>query len=575
MADKWDQYLVKEESPARGDKWDQYLVKPTAPSAEQKGSIPERLVVGGWENVKGIYKTLRHPVDTATGLMLTLAGGLEHLMVQPDVKEAVSKRPEYQAVEKGIVEPVRKMVQEPSTIPGKALDYAIDNPVNALLMASQGAGLVGLPKVSNALNPFYLPAKAVAKPIGKVVTALKEGAPTTKIGEIAAKEKIPTTLGEDIGSSYLQKTETLAEKVPIVGTTRFRVKQQKAADEAAQRFLGEYIANPGERSIKANREFTSKLYKDMEGLASQVKDPILPKETRATAIDLLETYPDIFKKFQNTKLETTVTDIVKGTAPTPSALSQQMAGATKTIPKTVTFDEMWTLRDGLGEMIGQAKKKLASGDVDRTTISKLNSLYKSVNNDIDSWTKTIGKPEISQSIKTANDAYKTYVVKYRLVQDAYDKAKGTVGAGEFFSPKTFSTSLKNMIAKDKEYGTFTPQEIDRMTGLSNIMQVVKRAGQFKENPPTGNRFVDLALGGGAVAGGFMAPEAVAIGVATTGIVRFLTTTPSGKRLAMIAAKTDPNSSAMNLIMRNIAKDMTTAGFVGDTIRGGSSEQVND
>lgn len=578
MADKWDQYLVKEESPAKGDKWDQYLVKPTVPS-EQKGSIPERLVAGGWENVKGIYKTLRHPVDTATGLMLTLAGGLEHLMVQPDVKEAVSKRPEYQAVEKGIVEPVRKMVQEPSTIPGKAVDYAIDNPVNALLMASQGAGLAGLPRVSNALNPFYLPAKAVAKPIGKVVTALKEGPPTTKIGEIAAKEKIPTTLGEDIGSSYLQKTETLAEKVPIVGTTRFRVKQQKAADEAAQRFLGEYIANPGEPSMKANREFTSKLYKDMEGMASQVKEEILPKATRATAIDLLETYPDIFKKFQNTKLEGTIGDITKGTSAAKEPLAELGKlygyGERTMMPKTVTFDEMWTLRDGLGEMIGQAKKKLASGDVDRTTISKLNALYKSVNNDIDSWTKTIGKPEISESIKVANDAYKTYVVKYRLVQDAYDKAVGTVGAGEFFSPKKFSTSLKNMIAKDKEYGTFSPQEIDRMTGLSNIMQVVKRAGQFKENPPTGNRFVDLALGGGAVAGGFMAPEAVAIGVATTGIVRFLTTTPSGKRLAMIAAKTDPNSSAMNLIMRNIAKDMTTAGFVGGAIRGELSEQGND
>ena len=604
MADKWDQYLVKKELPVKGDKWDQYLVKPSA-----MGSIPERLVTGGWENVKGIYKTFRHPVDTATGLMLTLAGGLEHLMVQPDVKEAVSKRQEYQAVEKGIVEPVRKMVQEPSTIPGKTLNYAIDNPVNTLLMASQGAGLAGLPKVSNVLNPFYLPAKAIAKPIGKVVEAMKGRVPETPIQVLGKKERIPTTLGEDIGSSYLQKTETFAEKVPLIGTTGFRKKQLAAADAAAQRFLGEYIANPGESSMKAKREFTSKLYNDMKGLASQVKEEILPKDTRATAINLLETYPDIFKKFQNTKLEETVENIVKGTAVQtakmvspgrsttskiipepgissrmgnievprtqvipgtppifrgPSSITERMAG--REPYKTITFDEMWTLRDGLGEMIGQAKKKLASGDVDRTTISKLNALYKSVNQDIDSWTKTIGKPEISESIKVANDAYKTYVVKYRLIQDAYDKAVGTVGAGEFFSPKKFSTSLKNMIAKDKEYGTFTPLEIDRMTGLSNIMQVVKRAGQFRENPPTGSRAVDLMLGGGAGALAVAAPEAVAIGAATTGIVRFLTTTEPGKKLAMIAARTDPNSSAMNLIMRNIAKEMTTAGAAGEMLQ---------
>lgn len=605
MADEFDQYLVKEKPTSVGDEFDQYLVKPEESIPKKKGSVPGRLATGGWENIKGIYKTFRHPIETTQGLMFTLAGGLEHLLVQPEMKEAVKERPEYQAVEKGIIEPVRKMVQEPSTIPGKAVNYAIDNPVNTLLMASQGAGLAGLPKVSNALNPFYLPAKAVAKPIGKGVTALKEGTPTTKIGEIAAKEKIPTTLGEDIGSSYLQKTETFAEKVPIVGTSGFRKKQLAAADDAAQRFLGEYIANPGEPSMKANREFTSKLYKDMEGLASQVKEPILPEKTRATAIDLLESYPEIFKKFQNTKLEGTIENIIKGTevqtskmvspgtpsifkseTPSltarianiyespriqvspgtspifrgPSNIIERMAG--REPQKTITFDEIWTLRDGLGEMIGQAKKKLASGDVDRTTISKLNSLYKSVNNDIDSWTKTIGKPEISQSIKTANDAYKTYVVKYRLIQDAYDKAAGATGAGEFFSPKKFSTSLKNMIAKDKEYGTFSPQEIDRMTGLANIMQVVKRAGQFRENPPTGSRFVDLMLGGGAGALAIVSPKTAAIGAATTGIVRFLTTTSSGKKLAMIAAKTEPNSSAMNLIMRNIAKDMITAGFVG-------------
>jgi hypothetical protein len=225
--------------------------------------------------------------------------------------------------------------------------------------------------------------------------------------------------------------------------------------------------------------------------------------------------------------------------------------------KTLTFSEAWELRSGLGEMIGQARKKLASGEIDETTLGKMKKLFASVNNDIELWANKIGRPDIKDAITTANDAYKQFVVKYDVLERATAKAMGTRGAGEMFSPKRFSTALKEVAYKDKILNRFSKSEIDEMTGLANVMQVAKRAGQFKENPPTGNRWGLPTLGGTVGGAGFLAAgwEGTAAGIAAiggaAGVARFLTGTELGKRLAISASKVEPNSAAMRAIMHTI------------------------
>lgn len=450
-------------------------------------------------------------------------------------------------------------------------------------------------QLSGGVNPIALVTGSVGAAINPLRDKLyQQGIKTRQLGE---SKGIPTTLGEDIGSPTLQRAETLAERVPGVGLSGFRTKQLAAADNAAKEFLGKYIANPENATMEGNRAFTSGLYEDMKRTVGPVKDlPVYAKETSAQAKELLTRYPDMFKAFQDTKREALINKVKEQTtyragevgaqeAPNIAAkgvpakgpaeiepfnklsytinkLGSESAGikpnAARGVPvptNQITFDDMWALRDGLGDMIGQAKKKLQAGAVDRTAISQLNSLYKAVNNDIDSWAKSVGKPQIRESINAANDAYKRYVVKYDLVQKAYDKAAGVSSARELFSPKTFSTELKKMIYKDKQYKSFSAGEVEEMTGLANIMQVVKRAGAFAENPPTGNRMIEATMTGGGIAGLITNPittlkVAAAVG-GTTATLRFLTTTKMGKNLLMRASKTEPTSPAMGQIMNLI------------------------
>lgn len=129
----------------------------------------------------------------------------------------------------------------------------------------------------------------------------------------------------------------------------------------------------------------------------------------------------------------------------------------------------------------------------------------------------------------------------------------------FFSPQKYGTALKNL-ANDPTYKKnirWSPQEIEEMTGLANILQVTKRAGQFMENPPTGNRFglptLATATGGGAyMAGGLAATLKTAGGaVVTSTIVKLLTTTQAGKRLALSASKIEPTDPFMGVIVRQV------------------------
>ena len=393
---------------------------------------------------------------------------------------------------------------------------------------------------------------------GKLANTALGRTPVSEAQKLADTYKVPITLGEATGNNALKKTETLLERAPgPLGLEGYRKKQAEAATDAAKNFLGKYIADPAAADVsEGNRAFVSAQYEGLKDLIKTVPvQEIAPKETRSAANDLIKRYPDVFKKLQDTKTEGLIDSVVSGVGPeanTGGPLSLAAPAA-----KTMTFDEMWTLRQGLGEKIGQARKLEARGDMDRTAVGQMKKLFSAVSNDLDNWSSSIGKPEIAEQFKAANSAYKDFVVKHDIVQRAYDKAAGTVGAGEMFSPKKFSTALKSIVYKDNALKNFSPAEVDEMTGLANIMQVVKRAGQYAENPPTGNRYGALTVGGLAEGAAYTAGGATAAvktagaAAATAGALRFLTSTEMGKRLALSASRLEPGSSAMTKLVNEV------------------------
>ena len=414
----------------------------------------------------------------------------------------------------------------------------------------------------------------------KVLNALAGKVPENLIQQVAKKYHIPLTLGEITGKPGTQRLETLLERAPsFLGLSNFRVKQNEAAQGAATSFLSRYIVDPGSANIKdTNRQYADGLFAALRIKVDKVPvQDILPGETRKSAMKLLDQYPDFFKRFQDTKTEGLIKNIVGDTSPTiipprtnpasmilgadgkPAIPSSMIPG--KTIPTTFTFEDLWDLRKGLGEKIGQARQLKARGELDETAYKQLKTLFASVSTDLEQWAGKIGRPDIINDFRSANEAYKNFVVKHDIVSRAYDKAMGTVGAGELFSPKRFSTALKKIAYDNQAYKTFSEGEVQQMTGLANIMQVVKRSGQFMENPPTGNRWGGLGttalIEGTAWKVGGVATAAKTAGTAAfaTGVAKFLTTTKAGQNLALAASRLEPDSKGMRMVVDQIYKQV--------------------
>ena len=425
--------------------------------------------------------------------------------------------------------------------------------------AATGAGIGAIAEpntpVSGAIKgaAFGAAGSGLTSAAGKVANAITDNIPETVTSKLSKKWNIPTTLAEATTGAP-SRTDIMLERAPgFLGSKGFRAEQQEAARNAAKDFLGNYIADPANPTQEGNRAFVSNLYGNVKNLVAQVppaKQTITPSETQKAANDLLGQFSNIFKQFQDTSLEKKITDIAAGSS------------------GPISFDDAWQLRQGLGEMIGQAKRQELSGGINKTASSKIKQLFGAVSKDMDNWAGSIGQPQIAGQFRAANDAYKTFVVKQDILQRAYDKVIKEVGDKTYFSPQKFATEIGRQVGKNKYTQTFTGPEITEMTGLANILQTVKRAGQYMENPPTANRWGPAALGLGMegtayqVAGMTRALKTAGVAAMLTGATRILTTTAIGKRLAMAASRYNPNGRAMSRLVTELYRLIHTAAAVG-------------
>jgi hypothetical protein len=430
-----------------------------------------------------------------------------------------------------------------------------------------GAMFGGKRKITNAIQGNIMKPDQV---VTKGANALGQAVDLTRqqIADLAKKYDINPTFGESTGSNFSKNLELIGERFPSVfGLAQYRKGVVQAADDAANRFLEQYMVNPSAAvPMQANRRFASSIYDDLKRIISGVPvQEIKPDETKAVATKLLERYPGMFDFSQDAKMKNILTQVVKGTE---DLQLMDAAGNVITKPRTFTFDDLWMLREGLGDAIGQARQKMTRGDVNATQVGELRKLFGAVSRDMDNWAGSIGAPGISQTFKAANDAYRHYVVKYDILQRAYDESTVAAGKGdrEYFSPQVFSKNLRNIVYKDKELKRFTSNELSEMAGLANIMQIVKRSGQFAGQQNTGIQMLTLgtplSIGGaigGAVGGGLGGAALGAGGVAIgAGTLKFLTATKPGKALLMSASHIEPNSYTAKMLINTIERQAPRA-----------------
>lgn len=434
-----------------------------------------------------------------------------------------------------------------SALAGAGMGAASFVPENESRLANVATGAVGGAAGSAILSGAgKLANVALSKPASKLVNQ-----------QLGDKYKIPLTLSEAKGTAG--RVDTIMERVPwVFGIGKFRATQQQAAKEAATSQFSKYVIDPtldNTASMKiANDAHLDTLYQQVKGSAATIPLGQAP-EVKKAAGELLNRYPDVFTSIQDNKVKRILSDIVGDTATKTvdtGVLNAQGAKITKQIEPKFSFDDLWELRKGIGQAIGGAKTP--------TEKAQFSAIYSAVSDDMDTMMSK-GAGGAVNAFKEANNAFKQYSVKFDAMREAYDKAIGTTGAGTmgFFSPQKYGTALKNL-ANDPKYKKnikWTPEEIREMTGLANILQVTKRAGQFMENPPTGNRWGAILSGAGVggvayTTGGVAATVKTAgIGLSAALITKFLTTTPAGKQLILASAKIEPTSPAMQRVMKTI------------------------
>jgi len=354
--------------------------------------------------------------------------------------------------------------------------------------------------------------------------------------------------------------------------------QGKLAADAAYDKVGQLAAQHGEVPLVETMRI-------LEELRRNGAVDILPEESTASVLNKI--YTRLNAEAAQPVAQAGAQAVGGGAA--GSALPAQSAVDT-------TFEGLRRLRSRLGGMI-QDGKKGANAAVGTEGTGILERLRGAVEKDMESFAKSNG-PELATAWRDADRIYRTQVVPFKdkalaaamksatpdeifdqfmkrgregraqnfyealdpkgqaavrvgFVENALEKALNP-GAGDqaaIFSPGRFAKYLEDM---RKPLGVALKGEDKwELDGLTKLMRHVERAGQFAENPPTGNRLMQLAVGGGlAGAAKFVDPWAAVLAWGGAKTAKVLLTTPVGKRLLLAASELPVGSKVMQDLVEN-------------------------
>lgn len=154
-------------------------------------------------------------------------------------------------------------------------------------------------------------------------------------------------------------------------------------------------------------------------------------------------------------------------------------------------------------------------------------------------------------------------VRYGMVKDALDNATNPNGT---FSPAKFAKYLEDH--EEAVNAFFKGRDLTEIRGFQNLMRHVERAGQFAENPPTGNRLIPYLLGGAAV----VEPSAAASIGAAGLTVRTLFQTTKGRNLLLGMGKVKPGSPQAQAISDRIARFLAQSAAVAGSASARSDQE---
>lgn len=163
-----------------------------------------------------------------------------------------------------------------------------------------------------------------------------------------------------------------------------------------------------------------------------------------------------------------------------------------------------------------------------------------------------GKGDAAQNFANSLDDKGRAALRYQMVDDAMTKAWNE--NKEAFSPAKFAGKFEELA--EPYTRLFKGDDKKQMDGFIKLMRHVERAGQFKENPPTGVRLGDVAMVGTALANVPLAVKGASVSL----LARTLFTTKAGKNLLLAADNLPPSQQvALDNIMKIATKLASSSG----------------
>lgn len=472
--------------------------------------------------------------------------------------------------------------------------------------AGAAAGQAGGELVAGALS------KGVAKGVNAVKGNLKPKA--QEIAKLGERFGVRTSVGDIGQGAFTKRVETQLEQVPILGMTGFREKQASEAGKAAQEALDKLkknmtdldykelpkiraAANSGDRNAARIVEKIDSAGNDSDRILQAAGEVRLFRENKIATKKYDKVEQEVVKAGNSTVATTNLDDILdraikeQTVALSPDeALLRELETIKANLAdpaKPKDFNNMRQLRSQLGSLadeLGQSGKGAAS--------KTIGDIRKAVDDDIADFALNSGNPAIKKSYQAADSYYKAIMarrdkaiaksldsnkpdeiyeqfvkagksdraenfyraldakgqaaLRYQMAENAMGKAVNE--SKDQFSPAKFAREFERL--SEPYSRIFKGDDKKQMDGLVKLMRHIERAGQYKENPPTGNRIIPWLIGGASVANPALVGK---IGGASL-FAKTLLTTKAGKNLLLSADKLSPDKQvAMDNIVKAAAK----------------------
>lgn len=179
-----------------------------------------------------------------------------------------------------------------------------------------------------------------------------------------------------------------------------------------------------------------------------------------------------------------------------------------------------------------------------------------------------GKGDRANNFYQALDQKGQAALRYQMADEAINKATNESTGN--FSPAKFAGEFERMA--EPYSNIFKGDDKKQMDGLVKLMRHVERAGQYKENPPTGNRVIPWLVAGASTIDPTIAIRVIGM----SAFAKSMLTTRAGKNLLLAANKLpEAQQAALDNLLKSAAKVSAAAGSKTADAVAGTKVSDND